>query len=276
MCGTTAAHTGNLPLDDPELYELSLERAFRHHVVPDRDAIRILVVAASAAEAPHSSLSYMFDHVRRRFGSPGSDTLWDRRIRWRALAAALVAAQAEHEPVCLLGTAFTWVHVVDTCRADGFRVRLPAGSRLLETGGYKGRSRTLARHELLAEIQQWLGIPPSHVVSEYGMTEMGSQYYTTALRSAVLGVDQDAVWSHPAWLRPRIVDSESGHTRELELAHEIGLLAHHDLANRGSVAHLQSADLGRPRAGSFDLLGRAPRAEPRGCGLAYETQEPAA
>jgi hypothetical protein len=275
--GTTAAQTGILSVDDPALYELSLERGFRHHVVPDRDSIRILVVAASAAEAPHSSLSYMFDHVRRRCGGAGSDTHWQGgRIRWRALAAALVAAQAEHEPVCLLGTAFTWVHVVDTCRADGFRVRLPAGSRLLETGGYKGRSRTLARHELLAEIQQWLGIPPSHVVSEYGMTEMGSQYYTTSLRSAVLGVEHDGVWSHPAWLRPRSVDSETGDALELESAHEVGLLAHHDLANRGSVAHLQSADLGRPRAGSFDLLGRAPRAEPRGCGLAYETQEPAA
>jgi hypothetical protein len=90
------------------------------------------------------------------------------------------------------------------------------------------------------------------------------------LRAALLDTPLDDVWSHPAWLRPRLVDTESGALCELEAAREIGLLAHHDLANRGSVAHLLTADLGRPRAGSFDLAGRCPRAEPRGCGLVSE------
>jgi hypothetical protein len=266
--GTSGARPGVLALDDPALYERSLERAFQHHVVPDRDTIRILVVAAAPAAAPHSSLSFMFHHVRQRFGAARSETVWAAGgVRWRALGAALQDACARGEPVCLLGTAFTWVHVADTCDAEGFRVELPAGSRLLETGGYKGRSRTLSRADLLALVERSFGIPASHVVGEYGMTEMGSQFYTTSLRAAVLGTPLDDVWSHPAWLRPRIVDSESGEVRELESARELGLLAHHDLANRGTVAHLLTADLGRPRAGGFDLAGRAPRAEPRGCGL---------
>ena len=81
------------------------------------------------------------------------------------------------------------------------------------------------------------------------------------------------VWSHAAWLRPRLVDSESGQTLEIDLARAAGLLAHHDLSNRGSPAHLLTADLGRPRAGSFELLGRCPDAEPRGCGLSHEVLE---
>lgn len=274
--GTTGDRPGVLALDDTSLYELALERGFRHHVVPERDAIRILVVAAGVDSAPHSSLSFMFDHVRRRFAAAESATLWSAEgVPWPALRAALADAAAGDEPVCLLATAFTWVHVADRCAAEGFRVQLPPGSRLLETGGYKGRSRTLARSELLSLVHACFGIPPSHVVGEYGMTELGSQYYTTSLRAALLGTPLDDVWSHPAWLRPRIVDSETGRSCDVASAREIGLLAHHDLANRGSVAHIVTADLGRPRAGSFELAGRSRDAELRGCGLAYEAAESA-
>jgi len=88
------------------------------------------------------------------------------------------------------------------------------------------------------------------------MTEMGSQLYSTSLRQALLGEPPlAAAWSYPAWLRPRIVDSESGAPRELEEALHVGLLAHHDLANRAAVAHLLTADLAAPRGASF----RAPR-----------------
>ena len=269
--GTTGSRPGILELEDPSLYALALERGFQHHVVPDCEAMRMLVVAPSAAEAPHSSLSFMFDHVRRRFGTLDSGIYWrDGEVQFAALQDALRDACARRQPVCLLGTAFTWVHVADRCREAGFAVRLPAGSRLFETGGYKGRSRTLTRGDLSALIESCFGIPSQHVVGEYGMTEMASQYYTTSLRASLLASPLDPVWSHPAWLRPRILDAESGRALELDAAREAGLLAHHDLANAGSVAHLLTADLGRPDNGSFELVGRSRGAEPRGCGLASE------
>ena len=270
--GTSGASPGVLSLEDPSLYDLSLERAFQHHVLPDCDTIRILVAAAGSDAAPHSSLSYMFERVVRRFGAPGSGILWTGGgVDARALRTALEQASERREPVCLLGTAFTWVQLADACDAEGMWFELPQASRLLETGGYKGRSRTLSRSELVALVTRVFGIAPTHVVSEYGMTEMASQYYTTSLRAALLGTPLDDVWSHPAWLRPRVLDSETGLALELNAAREDGLLAHHDLANLGSVAHLLSSDLGRPRHGSFELLGRCPHAEPRGCGLAYES-----
>lgn len=271
--GTTAEHTGVVALEDASLYALSLERGFRHHVMPERERMRILVVAPSVAEAPRSSLSFMFDHVLRHCGDGGSMVLWrDGAASIDALHAALVAASSDQEPVCMLGTAFTWVHVADAFAARGLRLQLPAGSRLLETGGYKGRSRTLERGELLTLVEHTFGIPTTHVVGEYGMTELASQYYTTSLRAAVLGTPLDAVWSHPAWLRPRIMDSITGRLQELDAAHAIGLLAHHDLANVETVAQLLTADLGRPVTGSFVLEGRSRGAVPRGCGLLYEVQ----
>ena len=51
---------------------------------------------------------------------------------------------------------------------------------MLETGGYKGRSRALPKAELHALITERLGVPPSHIVCEYGMSELSSQAYETA------------------------------------------------------------------------------------------------
>jgi hypothetical protein len=123
-------------------------------------------------------------------------------------------------------------------------------------------------------------VPASHVVSEYGMTELGSQYYTLSLRAALLGAGaagggadaaaEPTVWSAPAWLRPRLVHAASGQAVDVHEAREPGLLAHHDLANRATVAHWLTADLGEPLRGSFVLRGRSGGAERRGCGLVFE------
>ena len=51
---------------------------------------------------------------------------------------------------------------------------------------------------------------------------------------------------------------------------DVGILAHLDLANLGSVSAILTEDLGRLVGGGFRLQGRSPGAEPRGCSLAME------
>lgn len=273
--GTTADIPGILHLDGLALYDLALERSFRHHVLPDRERMRMLILVPSPSEAPHSSLAYMLERLRERCGDAGSATLWRQgEVRWHELRDALGAACAEQVPVCVLATTFAWVHVLDACASESFVVRLPEGSRAFETGGTKGRSRDLDRDALRTAIDRQLGIPASHVVGEYGMTELGSQMYTLGLRQALSGEPQAAdSWSAPAWLRPRLLDAETGNALEVDAAAGTGLLALHDLANRCSVAHLLTADLGRVRGARLELAGRCPRAERRGCGLVHEHWE---
>ena len=50
----------------------------------------------------------------------------------------------------------------------------------------------------------------------------------------------------------------------------MGILAHLDLANLGSVSAILTEDLGFLVPGGFTLRGRTPGAEPRGCSLAME------
>lgn len=276
--GTTAGESGVLELDSPVLYDAALERGFRHHVLPDRDRMRMLSLSGTRTAMPHSSLAYMIDRVIARWGGPGSGQFGrEGGVDWRGFAAALRTAEREQEPVCLLGTAFAWVQVLEHCERETFRVRLASGSRVFETGGYKGRGRELSRPALYGGFTNWLGIPASHIVSEYGMTELGSQYYTAGLRAELMNEPlAPTTWSYPVWLRPRALDPERGVLQELHAAGGLGILAHHDLANRGSVAHVLTADLAVVHASRFQLAGRCPRAAVRGCGLVYEAQGGAA
>ena len=112
------------------------------------------------------------------------------------------------------------------------------------------------------------------------MTELSTQYYDARLRAAlgagesVGGEREDrAADSHaglvvPPWARVRIVDPADG--SELA-AGEVGAIVHYDLANRASALALQTSDLGAwIDAGAFELRGREPGAEARGCSLAAD------
>jgi hypothetical protein len=146
---------------------------------------------------------------------------------------------------------------------SGARVRLPGSARLMETGGFKGRTRTLPREELHAALADRLGVPPSRIVNQYGMTELGSQFYDSVLRSP----DAPRRKLRPPWTRVRVVDPATG--REAAQGSP-GALVIFDLANTGSVLALQTADVGCAFADGFEVLGREPGAEQRGCALAAD------
>jgi len=71
----------------------------------------------------------------------------------------------------------------------------------------------------------------------------------------------------PPWARVRAVDPETGEDRP---PGEVGALVIVDLANTGSVQAVQTADLGRVLRDGFEVLGREPGAEARGCSIAAD------
>jgi hypothetical protein len=265
--GTATERRGELHLDTLALYEASLLPSFRRHLLPNLAPgarARLRILAASPEEAPDSSLSHMFGCALRAFGDAGSGfDLRGGALQVDALLAALERAGAEAAPVTLCGTAFAFVHLLDALDARGARLALPPSSRAMETGGFKGRSRELSRAALYAAIERALGIPPERVVNQYGMTELGSQFYDSVLCQP--GAARRKLG--PPWARVRIVDPESGGDAAPGVA---GMLAIVDLANTGSVLALQTADLGRSVADGFEVLGREPGAEARGCSIAAD------
>lgn len=264
--GTTAGgRAGRHYLRTLALYEASLLPTFAAFVLPDRPSIRILNLGPNAAAAPHSSLGHMLTRMMRLRGAPGSrDFLPAAGPDLDGFRQALRGAEAEEEPVCLMGTAFGFIHWLDAFPQERFR--LAPGSRLMDTGGTKGRSRELATANLYTAYERAFGIPADHLVNEYGMTELSSQYYDVALRTGA-GLEHPRPKAGPPWLRTLAVDPE----RLQPLPDgEVGLLRHFDLANLDSVLAVQTEDLGRVTPEGLQLLGRASGAEARGCSLAAE------
>lgn len=266
----TTEHRPGRHFHSPEslaLYGDSLWPWFRAHLAPEVKAripdFKLLILTPPPAAAAHSSLVHMFDCVRRKLAAPVSafagkvsaDRSWNLD-----LGAVLTALGEGRRPLVLLGTAFSFVHLLDHLGAQGLRFRLPPGSRAMETGGYKGRSRSVPRAELHSLITERLGIPPARIVCEYGMSELSSQAY-----DRVAGENARAPRFHfPRWARARIISPETGRDAG---EGETGLVCVVDLANVFSVLAIQTEDLAVRRGDGFEFIGRSLPAAPRGCSL---------
>jgi hypothetical protein len=254
------------------LYEASLLPWFELHFPGNcAGGAAFLFLTPPPRLAPHSSLVHMFETIRLKFG--GSDSLYAGQLEadgawgldFNSLGSALRDAISGNRPVGLLGTAFSFVHWLDDLAVNKTRLRLPAGSRIMETGGYKGRSRVVARADLRRLLTKYLAVPESHIVTEYGMSELSSQAYDGVAGQAR---PPAAIFRFPPWVRTQIISSETG---AAAAAGETGLLRVFDPANMYSVMALQTEDLAVSRGDGFELAGRAESAGPRGCSLLAAT-----
>ena len=279
------------------LYEASLWSWFERNVLNDlRFAIydsrlkkkptngnrqTAIFLTPPPAQAPHSSLVHMFETMRRKLGAPESvfvgqiDANGAWALDFEAVFATLKSSIVNHQSSILLGTAFSFVHLLDFLVERDLRVELPAGSRVMETGGYKNRSRSMPKAELHALITERLGVPAENIICEYGMSELSSQAYSLGAPASRRRVSANAKelagetpalsgFHFPPWARAQVISPETG--REVADG-EIGLIRIFDLANVFSVAAIQTEDLGVRRGEGFELIGRVQMAETRGCSL---------
>lgn len=286
------------------IYERSAWRWFCAHMTPEVARGQTLpwqglFLTPSPDEAPHSSLVYMLDVVRRELGlehevfvgrvARGGTWKLDLRKTLRVLKRAC----AEDKPVLALGTALSFVYLLEALEARGLRFKLPPGSRVMETGGYKGRRRELPKRRLYAWISRRLGVPPEYIVSEYGMCELSSQAYDW-VAGAPSGAGKSGGlrarrFRFPPWARALVTFPDSGEKvlslfgqipdhewwlllTSPEIGDEVavgerGLVRVIDLANVFSLLAVQTKDLALRHEDGFELLGREPGIGQRGCSL---------
>jgi hypothetical protein len=248
------------------VYEASLWSWFEPNVLAGSrfkvQSSKLIVLTPSLEQAPHSSLVHMFETVRRKLGASKSPFVGQTDpggawiLNFDAAVKALKSATGNRQSAILLGTAFSFVHLLDFLGEHKLQFQLPPGSRVMETGGYKNRSRTMPKGELHALITERLGIPAENIVCEYGMSELSSQAYHLT--------PHPHIFHFPPWVRVQIISPENG--REVAEG-ETGLIRVFDLANVFSVMAVQTEDLGVRRSEGFELIGRTQPAEPRGCSL---------
>lgn len=266
--GTTRGEGGRHYFRSLRLYEAAIVPEFRTHLMGAAHRLPMFMLTPTPAEAPRSSLVHMMKVVGEHFamGAPRY-YVSEGRVRLAALIADIEECSRAGQPVMLLGTAFALAAFVETLAAQNRRLPLAAGSRIMETGGFKGRHREIPRPAFYAMMADLFGVPLQYIVNEYGMTELSSQFYDTSLRDDA----PTAIKSVPAWTRVVCVDPATG--REVDMGAR-GLIRIEDLANLGSVIALQTEDVGvRHAAGRFEVLGRVAAAPPRGCSLDAEDLE---
>jgi hypothetical protein len=244
------------------VYDDSMRRNFAARFMQGPQAMRMGILFPTEEEMPNSSLAHYLALAVRHFGTPGSRYFVGLQgMDSDALCETLGAAERSGEPYALLGASFSFVHLLDELQRRGLRFRLPPGSRLLDTGGYKKQSQELPLDEFYEAISAALGVAREQCINMYGMTELSTQFYDSG--NAVV----PSVKSGPHWIRSRLVDPATG--REVA-GGERGILVHCDLANFNSVTTILTEDVGRAVPGGFLLLGRAEGAQAKGCSLAVE------
>lgn len=255
--GTTTGQPGRQYLLQTDIYRaISVEGAHRAGLLNSAPQLHFLT--PSPVEAPHSSLSAMFGFWQKATHQTG-ENFWARKEKFEfdSLRKTVAAQIKTRRPIAICGTAFSFVHLIDAW-ADLPPLRLPRGSWILETGGFKGRSREISKAELYAQLQRLFSVSDNSIWNEYGMSELSSQAYARGT---------SGLHEVPPWARILVCDPATG--REVRIGQR-GLIRWIDLANVDSVMALQTLDAAERTPHGFRLIGRLPRTEPRGCSLSAE------
>jgi len=167
-----------------------------------------------------------------------------------ALLHILRKNQLKNIPTLLIGVSFALLDLAERRKEDF------STNTIMETGGMKGRRKELVRSELHDILRKSFNVKQIH--SEYGMTELFSQAYSTGelplrfegaptLRTLVREVSDPFAYVPQA---------------------RTGALNIIDLANIDTCAFIATDDLGKVYAdGRFEVLGRLDNSDVRGCNL---------
>ena len=245
------------------VWDQSMQRNFERRFMRATPRMQMLTLFPDEQELRNSSLARYLSLATRSFGTEGSRACVSTTggLDIDGVCRTLEAAVAAGEPVAVLGASFSFVHLLDDLARRGLRFALPDGSRLLDTGGYKGQARELPLDEFYDGLAQAFGVPRDRCINMYGMTELSSQFYDDG------NARVPSVKSGPHWIRTRVLDPLTG--REMPPGQR-GVLSHCDLANFNSATAILTEDVGVAVDGGFLLLGRAEGAEAKGCSLAVQ------
>jgi hypothetical protein len=242
--GTTGQINSRHYIVDPTIYEESFLKGFERVYGSTRDWV-IIGLLPSYLERQNASLVYMVDALIKMSSQEESGFyLYD----FQALGNVLQKCKLNGKKVLLFGVTFALLQW-----ADAFPGHYP-NVTIIETGGMKGRGKELTRaalHQILKEKLQ-----AAEIHSEYGMTELLSQAYST----------DEGIFHCPPWMKALKRDLYDPLNVTLNAGR--GCINIIDLANLNSCSFIATQDIGRFYAdGSFEVLGRVDHSDIRGCNL---------
>ncbi|MGP3562375.1 MULTISPECIES: LuxE/PaaK family acyltransferase [Geobacillus] len=260
--GTTKGVRGKHYHPTLKVYDQSMIVNFQKRFMKGRDKIKMGILFPAEEDMPNSSLAHYLALAINVFGTEDSQYFVNRGgLDMDRLLAGLEQAEQSGEPYALLGASFSFVHLFEELAKRGKTFRLPDGSRILDTGGFKNQSREMGLDEFYDALSAYLGVPRRACINMYGMTELSTQFYDNGNETV------PSVKSGPHWIRTRVIHPLTG--EEMPKG-ERGVLVHCDLGNFNSVTTILTEDMGVETDDGFRLFGRVQGAEAKGCSIAVE------
>jgi len=239
--GTTGPQTSRHPIAHLSFYHENTRRCFEQIFGPLHEYY-FFALLPSYLERSDSSLISMMNYFIQAGG--GGYYLHDHK----KLIADLQQARSDSRKPVLWGVSFALLDLADHGPLD------LSHCYVFETGGMKGRRKEIVREALHDRLKAAFGV--KSVYSEYGMTELLSQAYTTG----------GSRFTSPPWMK--IMGRELGDPFSRGLLHETAGINVIDLANWQTVSFIETEDIGKVYPdGSFDVLGRMDNTDIRGCNL---------
>ena len=242
--GTTGSSVSKHMVTDLSWYTKSYTKGFEHFYGPIEE-YTVLGLLPNYLERDGSSLIYMVDDFIKKSNKPASGFYLNNLTE---LSKTLIALDKKGEKVLLIGVTFA---LLDLIERQQFKLQ---NTIIMETGGMKGRRKEIIRNELHEILSAGFGV--SKIYSEYGMTELLSQGYSSG----------DGVFDCPPWMKILARDTEDALT--MVGTNKTGGLNVIDLANYNSCSFIATQDLGKvDNNGRFEVLGRFDHSDIRGCNL---------
>lgn len=242
--GTTSSINSKHYLTDTDIYRESLLRGFER-VYGNPKRYCFVALLPNYLERQNSSLIYMVNtlmneskHVDNGYYLYNHDSLYKTLNR----------LEINKQPTILFGVSFALLDFV-----EHYSIKLKY-TKIIETGGMKGRRKEITREELHETLCNAFGTSQIH--SEYGMTELLSQAYSVRVGR----------YNAPAWMKVLIREVNDPFTYvKKTFSGGINVV---DFANIYSCSFVETQDLGRiNQDDSFSVLGRFDISDMRGCNL---------
>ena len=260
--GTTGSINSKHHISDLPFYEFLSLKSFEKAYGPATD-YHILALLPNYLERNNSSLVYMVQSFIYKTYSTDSGFYLKNINELKTKLNKLLTDTESKRKVLLLGVTFA---LLDLSEEEG--INLPKTDKLLvmETGGMKGRRKELLRDEVHLQLKDFFKVKEIH--SEYGMTELLSQAYSTGngwfknstTMKILLREINDPFSYLPSFKIGPIAAKGPRKTGGINVI---------DLANIDSCCFIETQDMGRFAEDykSFQVLGRFDNSDVRGCNL---------
>jgi len=246
--GTTSQHIDSKSkhhLKSLEWYKECSFRAFEEVYGSLEDYV-VLALLPSYLERTGSSLVFMVEQfIERSKHSSSGFFLYNTK----ELVQVLDNCRKENQKVLLLGVTYALLDL-----AKEYPNALDKNVIVMETGGMKGKRAEMTKDQIHQELKMALKLDTIH--SEYGMTELLSQAYSTG----------EGLFQPSPTLR--VLIRETTDPLNILPPNKTGGINIIDLANVDTCSFIATDDLGRSyEDGSFRILGRFDSSDLRGCNL---------